>query len=108
LIDPVEIEEPPDVVKIELRCHKHPRYDPRRGGTSAIKGGCDLCFELAKIVKVLDSVKRLPTGKFWNGFGSITVPLVLAFKGKGRSAKAVEISCEEAQTLFTRPDDDFS
>ena len=90
------------MVRLELRCHKHPRYDPRKGGTSAIKGGCDQCFELCRIVGELDRIGRLPTGSFWKGLGNITVPLVLAFKGARRRSEPAPNSDKQTLELFER------
>ena len=36
-------------IRADLKCHKHPRFDPAKEGLAAVKGGCTLCIRLCEI-----------------------------------------------------------
>ncbi len=44
-----------ETIKIKLKCPKHPRFNPRRGGRSSIKAGCGFCQQIAGTQEKLDS-----------------------------------------------------
>lgn len=68
------------MLKLTLRCYKHPRFNPLKSGPNAIKGGCDQCFFLYRLVSHIEELKRLPTNRYWDGIGEISLPLLLLMK----------------------------
>jgi hypothetical protein len=46
-----------ETIRIKLKCPKHPRYTPRRGGLGAVKGGCDMCGAMALAQDALEQTE---------------------------------------------------
>ena len=76
------------MLKLILKCHKHPGFNPLKSGPRSIKGGCDLCFALHTLVADMQRIKRLPTARYWDGFGNVNLPLALLLKPKKRTDAA--------------------
>ncbi len=89
------------MLKLNLKCHKHPGFNPLKSGPASIKGGCDLCFALYTLVAHVERLKRLPTGFYWDGIGTVTMPLALLLAPKKRKgAKAWKDDGATQGTLF--------
>lgn len=43
-------------LRIDLKCPRHPRFNPKHG-PGAVKGGCIVCFELAALFCAADSLR---------------------------------------------------
>lgn len=76
------------MLKLTLKCHKHPGFNPLKSGPQSIKGGCDLCFALYTLVAEMQRIKRLPATRYWDGLGNIHLPLALLLKPKKRTDTA--------------------
>lgn len=46
------------MLKLQLKCEVHPRYDPARGGEGAIRGACQRCAGLYDLFRYYLKVKR--------------------------------------------------
>jgi len=96
------------MLKLTLRCHKHPRFNPVKSGPNAIKGGCDQCFFLYRLVAHIEELKRLPTNRYWDGIGEIQLPLLLLMKPgtKREGATPWRPPTVAAGPLFNNPKED--
>ena len=73
------------MMKLVVRCHKHPGYNPMRSGLDSIKGNCELCISLYHLNYEMQRLKRLPPKKYWGGLGNFKLPLLLLFPNNKRT-----------------------
>jgi len=89
------------MLKLNLACHKHPGYHPSKG-PNAIKGGCELCFELLKVSREIATLKRAGQNGTWKAAGQeLRIPLVLAYRSKVERVKMDMLAGDEQPMLFS-------
>ncbi len=64
------------MLKLKLRCYKHPRYNPAANGLGGIRGGCEFCFQLYQLYRSVIDMQRLSVAELWHAAGT-TFPLLL-------------------------------
>ena len=71
------------MLKLSLKCHKHPGYNPTRSGLSKIKGGCEFCFALYRIAKDVSLMQAAGSKVAWDSCSmELRIPVILAYKSK--------------------------
>ena len=71
------------MLKLSLKCHKHPGYNPARSGLSKIKGGCEFCFALYQIAKNISLMQAAGSKVAWDSCTlELRIPVILAYKSK--------------------------
>ena len=93
------------MMKITLKCHKHPGYNPMRSGPEKIKGNCDLCLAMYRLSYEVQRLKRLPPKRYWGGLGDFNLPLLtLLATTRGCSPRPFPKAAEtDPGTLFDNP-----
>jgi hypothetical protein len=97
------------MLKLKLRCRKHPRYNPAAKGLGGIRGGCEFCFQLYQLYRSINDMQRLTVAELWHAAGTtFPLPLFLFVERKylarvGAPAKTSSSTDKEQSSLFSRP-----
>ena len=91
------------MLKITLRCYKHPNFNPALSGIDDIKGGCNHCFQLSNLYRTIQDVQRTEDRKLWDAADRlIPMPLILFFRTKRIARRSADRTSPAKQKQLSK------